>query len=36
MINERITKANGERYNITGVESVDDATWEIMLQKRDV
>ena len=35
MINERITKSNGERYNITGIESVDDATWEIVLQKRD-
>ena len=36
MINERVTNANGERYNITGVESVDNSTWEIILQKRDV
>tara|TARA_R110002110_G_scaffold3566_1_gene18228 strand:- start:232 stop:555 length:324 start_codon:yes stop_codon:yes gene_type:complete len=36
MINELITKANSDRYNIIGIESVDEATWEIMLQKRDV
>ena len=35
MVNERITKTNGDAYNITGIESVDDATWELTLQKRD-
>jgi len=34
LINELITKTGGA-YNITGIESVDDATWEIALQKRD-
>lgn len=35
MINERITFPNGDEYNITRIESVDMATWEITLQKRD-
>ena len=35
MINEAITKSDQSRYIITGIESVDDATWEIALQKQD-
>ena len=34
MVNELITNKGG-RYTITGVESVDDSTWDILLTKRD-
>jgi hypothetical protein len=35
MINEAITKSDQSRYIITGIESVDAATWEITLHKQD-
>ena len=35
MINEAITKSDQTRYIITGIESVDAATWEILLHKQD-
>jgi len=35
MINEAITKSDQSRYIITGIESVDAATWEILLHKQD-
>ena len=34
MVNELITSKGGN-YTITGVESVDDSTWDILLTKRD-
>ena len=34
MVNELITSKSGV-YTITGVESVDDSTWDILLTKRD-
>ena len=34
MVNELITNKSGA-YTITGVESVDDSTWDILLTKRD-
>lgn len=35
-INERIVNSKGEQYTITGVESGDDSSWDLTLQKRDV
>ena len=35
-INERIVNSKSEHYIITAVESGDDATWDLTLQKRDV
>jgi len=35
MVNELITKPNGDRYTITGINQVDDSTWDIILSKRD-
>ena len=34
MVNELITNSGGN-YTITGVESVDESTWDILLTKRD-
>lgn len=35
LVNEVLTRANGDAYAITGVESVDDVTWDLLLQKFD-
>lgn len=35
MINEQLTKANGDRFIITMVEKGDDSTWDIEISKRD-
>ncbi len=35
MINESLTDSKGGIYVITGVNSVDDATWDLILQKND-
>ena len=35
MVNELITKANGTRWTITGIESGDNSSWDIELNKRD-
>lgn len=35
-VNEQITKANGTRWTITGIESGDSAAWDIELTQQDV
>ena len=34
MVNELITKTGGI-YTITGIETVDDSTWDLLMTKRD-
>jgi len=35
MINEEITKANGDRFVITMIESGDSSSWDMELNKLD-
>ena len=35
MTNELITKANGDRFTITMIESGDSSSWDIEMTKRD-
>ena len=35
MVNEQITKANGDRFVITRVESGDKSSWDLEITKRD-
>ena len=35
MVNELITKANGDRFTVTMVESGDESSWDIELSQRD-
>lgn len=35
MVNEEITKANGDRFTITMIENGDDSSWDMELNKLD-
>ena len=35
MVNELVTKANGDRFTITMIESGDSSSWDIEMTKRD-
>jgi hypothetical protein len=35
MVNELVTKANGDRFTITMIENGDSSSWDLELTKRD-